>query len=138
MKSAFVAIGLGTAILLGGAALAQNGPKGGKLFERADANGDGRVTQAEAAILRDAHFQRMDSNGDGAVTLPELQETAKRRVPERAAKRFERMDGNGDGAVTRAEFEAGADRRFSRMDANGDGAITRDEVQALKDRRRGG
>ncbi|MEM1297827.1 MAG: calcium-binding protein [Pseudomonadota bacterium] len=136
MKSAFWVIGVGTAVLLGGAALAQD--RGAKLFEKVDANGDGRITQGEAAEFRAARFARMDENGDGALTLAEIQSAAKRRVPERAAKRFEKMDGNGDGAVTRTEFDDRARARFSRMDANGDGALTREEVKALKDRRRGG
>ncbi|MFK7943320.1 MAG: EF-hand domain-containing protein [Paracoccaceae bacterium] len=142
MNNAFILIGLGTAVLFGSAALADDARKGGqrgaKLFERVDTNSDGLITRAEAAEFRTARFQRMDANGDGAVTFAELEEKAKRRIPERAAKRFERMDGNSDGKVTRAEFFERSEGRFARMDANGDGAITRDEVKARKDRPRGG
>ena len=43
-----------------------------KLWERADANSDGVVDQAEALKVADARFTKLDANGDGAVERSEL------------------------------------------------------------------
>lgn len=137
MKHKYIFIGLATLALVAGAALAQDENRAGKMFQKIDGNGDGRITETEAGAFQAERFRRMDTDGDGAVTLVEIEAELRRMAPEQAAKRFERLDGNGDGAITRAEFEARAANRFARMDTNGDGAITREEVQALKGRRGG-
>lgn len=54
------------AALKGGAAKA-----GGKIFQRFDANGDGKVTRAEFPG-GDENFKALDKNGDGAITLDEV------------------------------------------------------------------
>jgi len=47
---------------------------GGKMFERADANRDGRVSLAEAQTAALAHFDRADLNHDGQLTPQERQQ----------------------------------------------------------------
>ena len=42
------------------------------MFDRMDANGDGKVTRAEAQAAGDAFFAKLDKNGDGVVTKEEL------------------------------------------------------------------
>lgn len=44
---------------------------GGGMFEMADANKDGQITQAEAEALALQHFDQMDTNRDGQVTPEE-------------------------------------------------------------------
>lgn len=44
---------------------------GGMMFDRADANRDGRVTLAEAQSQAFVHFDMMDANRDGQVTREE-------------------------------------------------------------------
>jgi Ca2+-binding EF-hand superfamily protein len=49
-------------------------PRGGRLFNRADRNGDGRIERAEAAafpwLLK--RFDAADQDGDGALSREEL------------------------------------------------------------------
>lgn len=40
----------------------------GHMFAMADANKDGKVTQAEATGAALAHFDKVDSNKDGAIS----------------------------------------------------------------------
>ncbi|RST29685.1 hypothetical protein HMF7854_01715 [Sphingomonas ginkgonis] len=49
------------------------GGMGARLFAMADANGDGRVTLAEAQAAALAHFDMMDANHDGLLTPDERQ-----------------------------------------------------------------
>jgi len=127
-----ILLGLGAALALTSAALAQPGPRG----QRADLDGDGKVTLAETQTASKARFARMDTNRDGKVTKAELEAVqAKREAAraERGAGRGERffgmMDRNGDGAVSQAEFDAAAKARFQRADANKDGVLTAEERQ---------
>ena len=137
MNQTAIVIGLGLALVVGGAAMADGGKRAQKMFDRLDVNGDGRITQEEAQGLRDQRFARMDANGDGRVTLSEMQDAGRKRRAERMAKRFEKMDANGDGSLARSEYEDLAVRRFQRMDANGDGALTLDEIKARRHRKGG-
>lgn len=56
----------------------EGGRGGGRMMERADANGDSRVTRAEAAAASQAAFRAMDANGDGTVTEEERPERGPR------------------------------------------------------------
>lgn len=157
MKIGMTTAGAAIAAMFAGAGGAAAGDWVGRTFDRLDADGDGRITEAEAAAASDARFDRadadgdgrltaaeataeaqsriaerfsrMDADGDGNVTLDEMRRTAGERMAGLAVKRFERLDGNGDGAVERAEFGATAGDRFRRLDADGDGSVTRDELQ---------
>lgn len=115
------------AVAAAGAAVAEDGP--GKMFDRADANGDGQLTRAETVAFGDRRFERADANGDGLLTLEELTAAASRRNADRIAKRIERVDANGDGAIAREEARARGDVRFQRLDENGDGVLTVEEVR---------
>lgn len=118
-------------------AVAKDGQRADRMFQKIDRNGDGRIDASESERFRDARFARMDENGDGAVTLEEMRAAARKRRADRIGKIFERADGNGDGVLQRAEFEDVGARRFEMMDANGDGAVTLEEIRSMKDRRGG-
>ncbi len=109
------------------------------MFERADADGDGKVTMEELSALRGERFSRIDANGDGQLSQEELTAMGREKAERRAARMLERMDENGDGVISEAEFAAlsedRADRMFARADANGDGAIDRDEMENMKFKR---
>ena len=54
---------------------------GGHMFERADANSDGKVTLGEAMALPLAHFDKADANHDGTLT-PEERKAAHEKMRE--------------------------------------------------------
>ena len=121
--------------LASGAALA-NDNRGGRMFDRVDADKDGRISAAEARAFGDQRFQKMDVDGSGTVTLAEMEAAVRKRQSQRLAKRFENLDVNGDGVVVRAEFDEIGAKRFARMDRNSDGAVTRDEARKAHKQRR--
>jgi hypothetical protein len=104
-------------------------------FPAMDANGDGRVSEAEhhAAVRR--MFKTMDRNGDGRVTAAEMQ-AARPTVSGKAksvglgpseAEKIKAIDSNGDGVLSAEEHEAGARTMFAAMDGNADRALSRRE-----------
>ena len=46
--------------------------RGARLFERADADGNGTLTRAELETAAAAMFKQRDRNGDGFITLDEI------------------------------------------------------------------
>lgn len=73
---------------------------------RADADGDGRISQAEFVGRRLDRLRAADANGDGSVSVEERQAMRQARHAARADARFARLDADGDGAISRAEFDA--------------------------------
>lgn len=127
-----------------------------KAFERADANGDGKIDAADRQARQDARFARLDTDNDGMLSKEEFLASHERRA-ERIARRGEHAEGkhagkrghrmgrrgmhgmgpgmgmarnadaDGDGAISQAEFAAAALARFDAADADNDGTVTREE-----------
>ena len=133
---------------------AQTGPAA--LFDRFDADGDGRITEAEVQAWRGSFFDIADGDVDGYVSRAELdamREAASERAEEAAGRGYgprrrtgggmdrldpiQRYDADGDGRLSRAEFVEAPFQALERFDANGDGALSREELPQPR-RRRGG
>lgn len=129
MKTKVLVAGVGIASLIAGIAFAQTAERGARMFQRMDADSDGRVSVAESEAFRAKRFERLDANADGSVTMQEIRDGRERKRTERMEKRFGNLDANGNGTVEKSEFDAMAHRRFERMDSNSDGVLTLDEIR---------
>ena len=115
-------------------ALAQTSPDakprehGGGGMMRADANGDGIVTWAEAQAAATKRFQKFDVNRDGMVSGDEI------KAGPRGGRGLGKMDKDGDGKVTLAQFIERSKARFDRLDTSHDGKLDAAELQAMRDR----
>ncbi len=131
------------------AALAERGgPQGGRmmmpdpaaLFEKIDADRDGKVTEAEIAAWRTARVQGLDADADGRISAAEMEASmASMGAPDAAAmaaRRIASRDSDGDGLLTAAELAVPPmpERMFARIDRNDDGAVTLEEAQAARER----
>lgn len=122
------------------------GPSPEEMFQKADADKDGKVTLAEltAAVEarmkseREAMFAKIDANGDGQVSKDEFlafeppgppgqdgEGKKKRRGPD-PAELFKRHDRNGDGVITademkRPEPREGREGKPPKGDGKGEG-----------------
>ncbi|WP_242140586.1 MULTISPECIES: EF-hand domain-containing protein [unclassified Sphingomonas] len=102
------------------------GPMAGMM--RADTNGDGKISRAEADAQASQRFDRLDLNHDGFLTADEMTGPGGRMMG--------RADADHDGKLSRSEYLVQAGNRFDRIDANRDGMITPDEMKAWMDRAR--
>ena len=90
----------------GGVALAQQAPAGSpQRHARADANNDGRISQAEFVQQRVQRLTASDANRDGTVTVEERQAAMQAQRAERNTSRFAAMDADSNGAISRSEFD---------------------------------
>jgi Ca2+-binding EF-hand superfamily protein len=111
-------------------------------FATLDADGDGKVTQAEMDAYKAAKFAEIDTDGSGTVSAAEFAAQHEAASDERKAKfiatMIERMDADGDGELSADEM-SGAKRKspFERMDTDGDGTLSEDEMNAIGDRGHG-
>lgn len=108
---------------------------GNVLFDRADANGDLRLSWNEMAADRRRRFAEFDRNDDARVSFEEYSDQPMplglRQVPDRLmvlrARRFARYDADGDGLVSEQEYVAAGQSLFELMDEDNDGLLTPDE-----------
>jgi Ca2+-binding EF-hand superfamily protein len=140
MKTTFCALAL--AALFGGTAFAGDAPRSdaprGEL--RADKDGDGRVSRAEAttagAERSGQWFDKLDADKDGYVTQQEMKqarETRRGHMREKAAEHFKAADANSDGQLSLDEVQARMPRlaeRFSTLDADKNGLLSKEELKS--------
>jgi Ca2+-binding EF-hand superfamily protein len=112
-----------------------------KMLRYLDADGDGKLSEAEWPKESRAPFSKADANGDGFVDLIEISMLGGRGPggpggpggegfdPERAQKMFQESDANGDGQISREEWK-GRPEIFDRLDADKSGAVTKEEAKA--------
>ena len=106
-----------------------------------DADGDGRISRAEAATQPRfaTRFDQADRNRDGYLVRSELQAWSEQRRGESMARhremveaRFTKADSNGDGKLNRAEVETAMPhlaKSFAFHDEDRDGFLTRADLQ---------
>jgi len=134
-------------------------PGPARLFERLDANGDGKVALDEVPEPGRERFQqllaRADKDGDGAVTRREFAAAAPLGDPKKPGAKgkrpeadrdgsqlFKRLDRNADEKLTADELPEERrqmlERLIERGDKNGDESLSREEFTAVFGKRRPG
>merc|ERR1711892_508151 len=73
-----------------------------KYFNRADKNGDGKLTKEEWHIEK--IFKNMDKNGDGFVTKAEFKDLCKNLTTDQVEVAFRQFDTSGDEKLNYKEF----------------------------------
>ena len=129
------------------------------MFQKMDANSDGRIDAADREARQEARFARLDTNGDGTISEDEFnakrdrranmgERTAGDRMGKRGGMRGHRgmhgmrggmmkgADANNDGAITQAEFSAAMLARFDAADTDRNGTISATEREAQRAERK--
>jgi hypothetical protein len=112
--------------------MAAHGPMGGmmgpmvvkRVFQLADTDKDGKLTQEEIDAARTARFEAHDTNGDGKLTLDEFQGLFAEVTEPATVRVFQFLDPDGDAAITKDEFDRPSDRIVQKFDRNGDGVLS--------------
>ena len=133
MQSVKVAVlGLGLAAVLAATAARAQTNAAPAVFQSADTNSDGRVSQAEfAGHVQKSTFEKLDADKDGMITLEEWK--AADRSPE-AEKHFAAMDKDRNGRLSYPEFSNAADWKsalndsFNSLDRDRDSHLAPDEL----------
>lgn len=129
-------------------AVAENG-NGPDHFSASDADGDGKVSRAEAEAYYDTLFIALDVTGDSRLDPAECdygcvmfrpgevfdQERLERQgdISRIVKSRFSLFDEDGDGMLSREEYLRHFLRDFMARDKNRDNAVDRQEHDARKE-----
>ena len=129
--------------------------RAGQMFDRMDANKDGKLDPADREAHRAAAFDRIDANKDGQISRAEFSAMEPgmgghdgddgrgmghhgmggRHMGGHGmggGMMMQMADSNRDGAVTKAEMTAAAATRFDSADSNRDGSLSPEERQAAR------
>jgi Ca2+-binding EF-hand superfamily protein len=123
-----LALGLTSAAVAGKSHHDRGGHKQA-IFGMMDADGDGKITRAEADAYRDDRMAKFDTDGNGSLNPDEyiaMMEDFRRQM---MLVKFNRSDADGDGVLSKDEVGSRADRMFQHMDRNDDGVIEQDEMK---------
>ena len=109
-------------------------PNPARMLKHLDADGDGRISDAEFQPPRHGpgaeRWRETDADGDGVITQAELDahiEALTEGMGAKARQQFTDSDLDGDGQVTSEEQRRA---HFARMDGDGDGYLTPEEMEA--------
>lgn len=133
-KATLVASALFGAALVGGTAFAAEPylPRMQRLFDRMDADKDGKVTATELEPIAAKRFMRDDANGDGAVSSAEIDAALKAAMEKRRNRMLATMDANKDGSISKTELDTFVEAMVKSADSNADGGVSLDEARSFK------
>ena len=95
-----------------------------EVFESIDADGDGRLTQAEIDKVRNDRHTAHDANGDGNLCLEEFAGLWHETTRPLTVRAFQMLDTDGDAVVTRAEYDRPLAGIVERLDRDRDGGLS--------------
>lgn len=113
-------------------------PGAGKMFEKADTDKNGSLSEAEVLASAEKIFERRDSNKDGMLDPADAHpgkgkgHHGKDRE-QRAERMLNRLDTDKDGKISQAEMLARASQAFERFDTDKNGVVTKAEVDAKRE-----
>ncbi len=107
-------------------------PRGQKVFNRLDANKDGKINLAEFVPLAEKKFMDADENKDNAVSLAEIDKSLQAVLERRRNRIMGVMDTDKNGSVTKAELDKYVEAMLNGADANKDGGVSFDEAKLFK------
>ena len=109
-----------------------------EMFDAVDADGDGKLTQAEIDKALDDRHAKHDGNGDGNLSLEEFAGLWHETTRPLTVRAFQTLDTDGDAVVTRAEFDRPLADIVQQLDRNGDGSLSMKDRWHDDDDDRGG
>ena len=95
-----------------------------EMFDAADADGDGKLTQAEIdRVFNDRHAAH-DADGDGNLGLEEFEGLWHETTRPLTVRVFQMLDSDGDAVITRMEYDRPLAGIVERLDRDGDGGLS--------------
>ena len=108
-----------------------------EVFAAVDADGDGKLTQAEIDKFRNDRHAVHDADGDGNLSLEEFAGLWHETTRPLTVRAFQMLDTDGDGAIARAEYDRPLAGIVQRLDRDRDGGLSMRDARHDHDGRGG-
>lgn len=110
-------------------------PGAGKMFDRADTDKNGTLSETEVLASAEKIFARRDTNKDGALDTADAGPGKRhgKGGEQRAERMMNRLDTDKDGKLSQDEMLARATQTFERLDTDRNGEVTKAEVDAKRE-----
>tara|TARA_Y100001934_G_C12378383_1_gene790679 strand:- start:3534 stop:4046 length:513 start_codon:yes stop_codon:yes gene_type:complete len=95
-----------------------------EIFDSIDADGDGKITQAEIDKVRNERLGNHDRDGDGNLNLEEFAGVWHETTRPLTVRAFQILDTDGNSVITRAEYDRPLANIVERLDRNQDGGLS--------------
>ena len=95
-----------------------------EMFDSIDADGDGKLTQAEIDNVRNDRHAAHDTDGDGNLSLDEFAGVWHETIRPLTVRAFQMLDTDGNAVITRTEYDRPLASVVEHLDHNGDGALS--------------
>ena len=95
-----------------------------EMIEAVDADGDGKLTQAEIDTARNALHAAHDADDDGNLGLEEFAGVWREITRPLTVRAFQMLDTDGDAVVSRAEYDRPLANVVEWLDRDGDDALS--------------
>ncbi len=95
-----------------------------EVFQSIDADGDGKLTQAEIDKVRNDRHAAHDADGDGNLSLEEFAGLWHETTRPLTVRVFQTLDTDGDAVVTRAEYDRPLADIVEWLDRDRDGGLS--------------
>ena len=104
-----------------------------KMFSKFDEDKDGSVDKTEYLEVSSTRFERADDNGDSKVSKEESENTfIAKRFPSKMQKWFYANDINKDGYISTDEMKKSSKEEFLLQDTNGDSKLSKGEMSEYR------
>ena len=95
-----------------------------EMFDSIDADGDGKLTQAEIDKARNDRHGAHDADADGNLSLEEFAGLWHETTRPLTVRAFQMLDTDGDAVVSRTEYDRPLAEIVERLDRDGDGGLS--------------
>lgn len=120
--------------LLAGQALAiePSFPRHTKVFEKLDADSDGKITLAELKPKAEKRLLRIDADKNSEISVAEIDAYLQKRLEQRRNRMLDLLDGDKNGVITTGELDKLVDAMFNDADADKDGGVSLEEARNFR------
>jgi len=107
-------------------------PRNAKVFNKIDADANGKIALAEIKPKAEKRLLRLDTDKNNEISIAEIDVFLQKRLEQRRNRMLAALDGDKNGVITMAELDKLVDAMFNSADADKDGGVSLEEARDFR------